>query len=152
MSILGMIFNLMQDTIKDKFEKIKEALGKQETPLKDEIKKVIENQIDSKKLSKSFEGQERRGDSPGNVLKEQLLALKSLKEERVLLKTKELLGIEDKKKLLAEKINQRVPKSEMKNPPKAKSKPELPPEARSSVNQKNRFVYELQIYEKLNNI
>jgi len=152
MSILGMIFNLMQDTIKDKFEKIKEALGKQETPLKDEIKKVSENQIDSKKLSKSFEGQERRGDSPGNVLKEQLLVLKSLKEERVLLKTKELLGIEDKKKLLAEKINQRVPKSEMKNPPKAKSKPELPPEARSSVNQKNRFVYELQIYEKLNNI
>jgi len=152
MSILGMIFNLMQDTIKDKFEKIKEALGKQETPLKDEIKKVSENQIDSKKLNKSFEGQERRGDSPGNVLKEQLVVLKSLKEERVLLKTKELLGIEDKKKLLAEKINQRVPKSEMKNPPKAKSKPELPPEARSSVNQKNRFVYELQIYEKLNNI
>ena len=61
MSILGMVFNLMQDTIKDKFEKIKEVLRKQETHLTDEIKKVSENQIDSKKLNKSFEGQERGG-------------------------------------------------------------------------------------------
>jgi hypothetical protein len=152
MSILGMVFNLMQDTIKEKFEKIKEVLNIQKTPLEDEIKKVSENQIDSTKLNKSLEGQERRGDSPGNVLKEQLFFLKSLKEEKVSLKTKEILGIEDKKKLLAEKINQRLPKSEMKNPPKAKSKPELPPEALSSVNPKNRFVYELQIYEKLNNV
>ena len=152
MSILGMTFNLMQDTIKTKIDQIKEALN----PSKDDIKKENHNVNDFNNLEiikKPFEEQKLKNDSPVDILKNQLAILKSLKEKKALFKAKEWLGVEDKKKLLSDKIKQlRLSSVEVKNLPKIKSKPELPPEARPSVNIKNKMAYELKIYEKLNNL